>query len=395
MNVMKKRVNITVALLLAAFAVGCNDAEYGTLGTHAYISESLSASGTKVVIDAESGADAQFTVSLSHQVDHDSKFRLVVNDEVMEAYNKELSSSYEPLPQTIFEMPDEIVIKAGAFSSDPISIHIDPIPAELAGEPYAIPLRLESIDGSVPTTTSTSSFVFATEAITISSLPMFNGGAGLYADGFEGAGISLPQFTVECRFQISNTSNRNRAVFTNGSPVLLRFEDPQNNTAEFNAHALCQFQGNGWYFNPTLQFYPNKWQHLALTYDGKAATLYVNGAFAGSKEGVIDPAFDFVGWFGGSNGGGHGVGNTWWRNCKILCSELRIWSVCRSAAQIQNNITMTSAKSKDLVAYWRMNEGSGNVFEDCTGNGHTLRTEIVPTWVSDIRSTDTETAWPN
>ena len=80
--------------------------------------------------------------------------------------------------------------------------------------------------------------------------------------------MTLPQFTVEVRFQVSNTANRNRAVFTNGGSVLLRFEDPQNDTSDHKAHSLVQFQGDGWYLNPSLSFTPNKWQHLALTYDG-------------------------------------------------------------------------------------------------------------------------------
>ena len=119
----------------------------------------------------------------------------------------------------------------------------------------------------------------------------------------------------------------------------------------------------------------------------------MNGAFAGSKDGVIDPAFEYAGWFGGGSSPAHGTGNSDWK-CKVICSELRIWSVCRTEAQIQNNMTTTSAKSKDLVAYWRMNEGSGNVFEDCSGNGRTLRTEKFPTWIPGIKSTDTETVWP-
>ena len=193
---------------------------------------------------------------------------------------------------------------------------------------------------------------------------------------------------------MSNTANRNRAVFTNGGSVLLRFEDPQNDTSDHKAHSLVQFQGDGWYLNPSLSFTPNKWQHLALTYDGTKVTLYVNGTFAGSKEGVCDPNFGSANWFGGDAGGGHGTGDSWWSGCKILMSEARIWSVCRTEAQVQNNMTTTSAKSQGLEAYWRFNEGEGNTFEDCTGNGHTLKTSKTPTWVAGIKSTDTETPWP-
>lgn len=57
-------------------------------------------------------------------------------------------------------------------------------------------------------------------------------------------------------------------------------------------------------------------------------------------------------------------------------------------------MTTTSAKSEGLVGYWRMNDGKGKTFEDCTGNGHTLTAEQDPVWVENILSTDTETAWP-
>ena len=79
--------------------------------------------------------------------------------------------------------------------------------------------------------------------------------------------------------------------------------------------------------------------------------------------------------------------------CKILMSEARIWSVVRSASQIQNNMTQVSPKSVGLEAYWRFNEGQGNVFEDATGKGHTLTTSATPTWIDGILSTDKSTEW--
>lgn len=387
---MKNSMKIMGALLLSALAVGCNDAEYDTLGAHAYINQSKEASSEKVVVDPTAGGDVVINVSLSEAATKESKFRLVVDESVLEQYNKTEGSSFLTVPEGIFEVAQEITIPAGKKISEPVSIHFNPFTKEMAGESYALPLRLESVDGVVPTTTTTSRYIVTTESIVMSSLPQFNGGAGLAADGFP---MSLPQYTVECRFQVSNTSNRNRAVFTNGGSILLRFEDPNSWDPNFPLHSLVQFQGEGWYLNPTINFTPNVWQHLALTYDGNAVTLYVNGQFAGSKEGYCDPNFKAACWFGGDAGGGHGTGDSWWYGCKILCAELRIWKTCRTAAQIVNNITSTSARSQDLVAYWRMNEGSGNVFEDCTGNGHTLRTSKNPTWVDGILSTDTATPW--
>ena len=54
-----------------------------------------------------------------------------------------------------------------------------------------------------------------------------------------------------------------------------------------------------------------------------------------------------------------------------------------------------SAKSKGLEAYWRMNDGTGNTFTDCTGHGHTLTSEYsyTPKWVEGVKSTDESTPW--
>lgn len=404
-----KKLKISIASLLVAASalVGCDNAEYGTLGTHAYINESVSSlsRSTKVVLDSEEGANVQITVCLSSKSEADAQFRLVVDEAVLKSYNEAQSASYTVMPEELFELPESITISEGKFNADPVSIHINQIPADMAGEMYAIPLRLESIDGKIPTTSASSTFVITIESIAVSTLPMFDGGAGLATQ--EGFPMSLDKFTVEVRFQISDTANRNRAVFTNGgsngSLVLLRFEDPQNDKTNdagevvTAAHSLVQFQGDNGFLNPTTAFVPNKWQHLAVTYDGTKITIYVNGAFAGSKDLVVKSEFKQAGWFGGSvsgGDGGHGTDDSWWSGCKILCTEARIWSVCRTEAQIQNNMTTVSPSSEGLEAYWRFNEGSGTTFEDCTGHGHTLTTTKNPTWIPGIKSNDPSTPWP-
>ena len=199
----------TAVLGLAALVSGfsaCNDADYDTLGVHAFVSESASNKSTKVTI-TELGADAEITACLSEAATKDVKLKFVVDSEVLDRYNQKQASSFLVLPEEIYEMDSEVTIKAGEFSAPATKIHIKPLPKEYVGESYALPLRLVSADGSVPVTSVTSTYVITTEAIVVSSLPMFVGGAGLAADGFP---LTLPQFTVEVRFQVSNTANRNR-----------------------------------------------------------------------------------------------------------------------------------------------------------------------------------------
>ena len=235
----------------------------------------------------------------------------------------------------------------------------------------------------------------------------FRGGgySGPYRAGkfslFEG-GIRVPALICwpkelpqgEVRDQVANTADRDRAVFKNGGDdanfILLRFEDPQSDNENYKAHSLVQIVGrNRLYLNPSNSFKPNEWQHLALVCDGSNYRLYINGV----DSGVLSiptgaTTFSDVNWFC--------LGDdsySRWGNCKILMSEARIWSVVRSASQIQNNMTQVSPKSVGLEAYWRFNEGQGNVFEDATGKGHTLTTSATPTWIDGILSTDKSTEW--
>jgi hypothetical protein len=60
---------------------------------------------------------------------------------------------------------------------------------------------------------------------------------------------------------------------------------------------------------------------------------------------------------------------------------------------LNDRLTLVSPKSVGLEAYWRFNEGQGNVFEDATGKGHTLTTSATPTWIDGILSTDKATEW--
>lgn len=78
-----------------------------------------------------------------------------------------------------------------------------------------------------------------------------------------------------------------------------------------------------------------------------------------------------------------------------MISEVRVWSVARTEAQIRNNMNSVSSKARGLECYWRMNDGQGAAFADATGHGHTLRSNkgAVPTWVPGVMSNAESTPW--
>ncbi|MDE5889433.1 MAG: DUF1735 and LamG domain-containing protein [Bacteroidales bacterium] len=397
---MIRKISGLLAMASALFCgVSCENAKYNNIAPNAFINESVSSIGVSGVksIFPTIDTDVELTVVLSDKVNSDASFVLAVDEAVLDRYNKEQGSSYELMDASMYEVGEPVVIPAGSYEATAI-VRVKAVPDGCKPGIYAIPVRLKKVSGDVDPTDVTSSYVAAFEVLKTSvDLPMFTGRSGLANSSF---GYTLTTFTVETRFQVSNTANRNRDVFTNGKSVLLRFEDPQNDDDNYKAHSLVQFQGDGWYLNPDKSFDPNVWQHLALTYDGTKVTLYVNGQLAGSKEGSIEPNFNVVGWFGGDvdADGGHSVGDPqFWLNCKIIPHEARVWSTCRSEAQIKNNMTGVSAKSEGLVGYWSFEKDTYTAeggFEDLTGNGHNLTTERSFVWVENILLAEQGVVWP-
>lgn len=389
--------------LVASFAiVGCNDAEYGVGDVRAFIAESTTDAGVNgsMVTLGANGTDITLTVSLTGKASEDASFRLVVDESVLETYNSEQSAGFVILPEGSYELPSEpIVIKAGDYSADPSTIHIGDIPEESKGTPMGLPIRLEKVSGNVDVTPITSLHVFSIPAVLTNDLAQFTGASGLKCENF---GQTFPQFTIEVRFQVSNTANRNRDVFSGGE-VLFRFEDPQSDEDGVKAHSMVQFQGKEGYINPNPKqgFAVNAWQHLAFTWDGATGILYYNGSQVGTQSFgtsvVGDGNFPSVGWFGGSSGGAHGTGDSWWYGCNIMFTEARIWSVCRTANQISSNISAVAADSEGLEGYWRINKSTydeaSRSFADLTGKGHPLVTTKSFVWNEGISSEDEETAW--
>ncbi|MDQ2769052.1 MAG: FG-GAP-like repeat-containing protein [Bacteroidota bacterium] len=125
------------------------------------------------------------------------------------------------------------------------------------------------------------------------------------------------------------------------------------------------------------------WHHVAATYNAatNTRTLYLDGIALGSD-----------------NPGPHAVPNadnvTIGTTCPGLCGgesfngsldEVRIWSVARTAAQLNTAKGIgLPAGTAGLVAYYRFNEGSGTVANDATGNAANLATLVnSPTWTTD------------
>jgi hypothetical protein len=121
----------------------------------------------------------------------------------------------------------------------------------------------------------------------------------------------------------------------------------------------------------------NAWQHVAATYDGATIRIYVNGtevatqAFSG---GVTNADEDLcLGSINNPNDMRYMTGRI---------DEVRIWNAARTAVEISTNME-TSVANPALVAYYKMNSGSGSILTDDSGNGHTANLVGSPPWIDE------------
>lgn len=416
-------IKVGVLAAVAVLAAGCNDAKYNpdSLEPSAYLVESIKSAGiageTITIKLEDEFSSILLTPAITKPAEEDQTYRLVVDEQVLKDYGNEQGTEYDLLPEDLYDLGGEVTIPAGAYSGDPITVVVKQLPGILKGTPIALPVKLEKVSGNVDVASKTSGYVCVVAAEAKDFIAYFVGASGLKTDTFAQA-EKFPNYTIEVRFQMGDFGvegagglGRNRDVFQNGKDILCRFEDPQTTNSSDPRHSQVQFQAKG-FQNPAVgnHFELNQWQHFAVTYDGTDITLYYNGkdvgVGAGAKshtpESMGDCEFLSYSFMGGASGGAHGISaSKHWGNCKILCTEARVWSVCRTADQIANNIRSVSPKSKGLEGYWKMTQAtattSGNVttFADLTGKGHDLKTNTtIRDWLL-VSSEDTKTAWPN
>ena len=132
-------------------------------------------------------------------------------------------------------------------------------------------------------------------------------------------------------------------------------------------------ENNKGFFNKfTLQ--KKTWTHIAMVYDQSKCHFYANGEKVQDVEATGVPVpITSITFFNANTLNDHMMG------------QVRLWNRVLTQAEIQSNMGGPVAVSSNLVGYWKMDEGQGDVAYDSSGNKNdaTIVTGAITQWKAD------------
>ena len=127
------------------------------------------------------------------------------------------------------------------------------------------------------------------------------------------------------------------------------------------------------------------WQHVAVTFDSGTWRFYINGSLDRTVVTALIPMNSTRPVSLGREGPPANI-----KYYSGVIDEVRIWNISRTAREIAKNMSksLNVKKVTGLVAYWPLDEGTGQFAEDASGNGHRMQLGdspstdgADPTWV--------------
>lgn len=356
---------------IACLITGCDNADYKVLDNAIYFAESEKGSFAKITADPENVTNTSLNIRLAEALTEDIEATLVIDPSILEEYNAANSTSYEVLPEKYYKFDKNITIKAGDISAETTDFSIDPYETP-NGESYAIPVAIQVTKGNISTIGTSGKYIILLNQPLIQDVPVMNWRNHPSTDKTKKWNESVTAYSLEFWVQMDGFRINNQAIF-NSEDIYIRFGDAMID------YDLLQIKTLGSQVNTVTHFKPNKWYHVAFVHDASGLlTIYVNGVKDVTLQTKGGPlTFTFL----------EAVcsGSTYFRNnCKL--AQIRLWKTAITPTQINSNMYYSvRSTDKNLMGYWKLDEGEGNTFKDCTGQGRDMIVEDNLTWEPNIR----------
>lgn len=325
------------------------------------------------------------TATATKKAEEDIQVTFALDTAAVSAYNKEHNTIYYAVPAAAIEITDLITkIKTGSTASTPVTVKVISTSPLIDGRSYLIPLTIKTVSGGDMGVLESSRTVFLRIAriINFSAVSMNNsngnttgppGTRGRFnaAALFDPANPAiLPNFTVEIKtliyaFRTGDGNTNPQPIQTlvhwnnqwESGGVGLRYGELGNPN---NSLQLIGKAGQAFAYG----FNTNQWYTISIAYDGNKAIMYVDGNPVAETQ-SSSFVMEFSRMQFGQVWGGYDTRQ--YVNGRI--SECRVWSRVLTASEIKLNLCGADPNGNGLLAYWKLNEGTGSTFFNSASTG--------------------------
>ena len=404
---MKKQLFIFVLpLVLAAGLAGCDNQDYtekSPFDNSVYLdaaaeTEAVTMSFNKTVRHSSQ----ELSAVLAYPAENEVTITLAVDASKADSYNARHNTDYAVLDKAHYSLSTtRLAIPAGLVSSEVMHIDFSDLDQLEVDATYLLPITISDANiGIMQGSRTVYYLVRRSSAITVAanlgkdnymSVPGFDTAEGcvwvndmkavtyeaiIYLDSFdpipqETAGISsIMGVEQHCMLRIGDSS------FTREQ---LQVEISGSN----------KIPGD----DRSKRLKTGEWYHIAFTWNiaTKEGRIYVNGKLQSEgKIGYGNPTIDLAMRGKDPVGNkdayqffiGHSYNDT--RPLQGMISEVRIWNVVRTPDEIWKSMYDVDPQTEGLQAYWKFNEGQGNIVKDQTGHGNDVVSNIDLVWDNTI-----------
>lgn len=359
---------LVAATLLASTALtGCtNDSE--SFENKAYIHAS-SKVGSVLLKSSVPNDSRVIQAAIAQPATQEITITYRTDPSLVSTYNAAYYDNAIALPTVNCELPDpQARIIVGSVRSTEVTVYFKDLHLLDREKVYVLPVTIDKANIGILESARTTYYVFKGAAL-INVVADIEENY-LHIDQWTKPEVvnGLSQVTMEALIRARNFDREISTIMGIEGKFLIRLGDANFPSNQIQvANYLNKFpEADSKKGLPT-----NEWVHIALTYDAinGEMKIYVNGKVQSeviNKVGNVSLGYD--GEEGFYIGRSYGEG----RFLAGEISECRIWNIIRTQEEIANNPYEVVANSEGLVAYWKCNEGGGNVVKDQTSNGNDL-----------------------
>lgn len=328
-----------------------------------------------ILLDGKTEDAKTIVAQVAKPVDKEVKLSFAPDASKLNTYNLAYYDNAVILPEQFYSLSaTSAVINAGSIKSTDITVSFSSLDELDRETTYVLPISASTSDIEMLESKTTSYYVIRGAAlvnvvanIDENYLSLVNPGS---ASGLGG----MSEVTVECLARFTEFGKLISTVMGIEGNFLIRIGD-----AGVPDNQIQLATSNGNVTDTAWQLETGKWTHIAVTFNSAtgAVDVYFNGVHKGNTQ--YSSYRNNVNWNSGSFYVGKSYDNNRWFDGEI--SEARVWNRVLSVEEInaKNHFYKVDAASEGLVAYWKFNEGSGNVITDVT-NGYNLVANSAITW---------------